>query len=165
MSYNVGVSTLHGSIHMIRLEPDTLVKDFKQHCMEVAWLPTPLVNHIKVNVDVAELLTSMGSAQDEKEGVRLADVSDNMLDDSKSMGSQVTLSEGQFMFKLVFFKQTNLSHRDNAMIADFADHGTRTSGYIVPFATPWHIICGDASVGRCGQTRSHTGSDIPTQGH
>ena len=132
MSYNVGVSTLHGSIHMIRLEPDTLVKDFKQHCMEVAWLPTPLVNHIKVNVDVAELLTSMGSAQDEMEGVRLADVSGNMLDDSKSIGSQVTLGEDQFMFKLVFFKQTNLSHRDNAMIADFADHGTRTSGYIVP---------------------------------
>ena len=35
------------------------------------------------------------------------------------------------MFKLVFFKQTNLSHRDNAMIADFADRGKEASGYIV----------------------------------
>ena len=48
------------------------------------------------------------------------------------MGSQMTLGEDQFMFKLAFFKQTNLSHRDNAMISDCADYGQETSGYIVP---------------------------------
>ena len=131
MSYSVGVSTLHGNIHMVRLEPDTLVNDFKQHCMEVAWLPTPLVSHIKVNVDVAELLRSIGSAQDEREGVRLAHWSGNLLDDSKTVGSQLTLGQDLFMFKLVFFKQTNLSHRDLQMISDFGQSGQETSGYTV----------------------------------
>ena len=129
--YNVGVSTLHCIIIHIELEPHALVMDFKQQCMKVAWLPTPLVTHTKVNVDVAELLRSIGSAQDEREGVRLAHWSGNLLDDSKSSGSQVTLGHDLFMVKLVFFKQTNLGHIDNAMISDSADHGQESSGYTV----------------------------------
>ena len=132
--YNVGISTLHGNIIHIEVEAHTLVRAFKQQCMDESQLdvPTPLVSAMKVNVDVAHLMRSSGPAQNEWEGVRLAHWSGNFLDDHKTMGSQVTLWQTDlFMFKLVFFKQTNLSHRDNAMIADFVDHGKDTSGYIV----------------------------------
>ena len=110
-----------------------MVMAFKQQCIDDSKLdvPTPLASAMKVNVGAANLMRSSGPAQDEWEGVRLAHWSGEVLDDNKSIGSHMSLGRDLFMLKLAFFKQTNLSHRNKAMIKDFADHGKRTSGYIV----------------------------------
>ena len=98
----------------------------------------------KCKEDLAELMNAACLSDLEKwEGVRLAHWSGPFLDDDQSIGSQVPLGHDLFMFKLVFFKQSHFSHRDNAMMKDFADHGKQTSGYIVtlqPNGTPFVVM-------------------------
>ena len=52
-SYNVGISTLHGNIIHIDVEAQTLVKVFKQQCIDESQLD---VVPLKINVDLAGLM-------------------------------------------------------------------------------------------------------------
>ena len=81
-SYNVGISTLHGNIIHIDVEAQTLVKVFKQQCIDDSQLD---VAPLKINVDLAGLM--IGSDKFTKwEGVRLANVNDGaLLDDDRSI--------------------------------------------------------------------------------
>ena len=71
-SYNVGISTLHGNIIHIDVEAQTLVKVFKQQCIDESQLD---VAPLKINVDLAGLM--IGSDKFTKwEGVRIATLND-----------------------------------------------------------------------------------------
>ena len=141
-SYNVGISTLHGNIIHIDVEAQTLVKVFKQQCIDDSQLD---VAPLKINVDLAGLM--IGSDKFTKwEGVRLARLNDGaLLDDDRSIGSQVALGHNVFMFKLVFMKQCwkHLSADERTMLAHFADGKKGVSGYILtlpPHGTPFVVM-------------------------
>ena len=135
-SYNVGISTLHGNIIHIDVEAQTLVKVFKQQCIDDSQLD---VAALKINVDLAGLM--IGSDKFTKwEGVRLVNVNDGtLLDDDRSIGSQVALGHNVFMFKLVFMKQCwkHLSADERTMLADF-EKGV--SGYILTLPPMAHHL-------------------------
>ena len=141
-SYNVGISTLHGNIIHIDVEAQTLVKVFKQQCIDESQLD---VAPLKINVDLAGLMN--GSDKFTKwEGVRLVSLNDGaLLDDDRSIGSQVALGHNVFMFKLVFMKQgwKHLSADERTMLAHFADGKKGVSGYILtlpPHDTPFVVM-------------------------
>ena len=141
-SYNVGISTLHGNIIHIDVEAQTLVKVFKQQCIDESQLD---VAPLKINVDLAGLM--VGSDKFTKwEGVRLASLNDGaLLDDDRSIGSQVALGHNVFMFKLVFMKQgwKHLSADERTMLAHFADGRKGVSEYILtlpPHDTPFVVM-------------------------
>ena len=141
-SYNVGISTLHGNIIHIDVEAQTLAKVFKQQCIDESQLD---VAPLKINVDLAGLMN--GSDKFTKwEGVRLASLNDGaLLDDDRSIGSQVALGHNVFMFKLVFMKQgwKHLSADERTMLAHFADGRKGVSGYILtlpPHDTPFVVM-------------------------
>ena len=141
-SYNVGISTLHGNIIHVDVKAQTLVKAFKKQCIDESQLhETPL----KINVDLAGLMN--GSDKFTKwEGVRLASVNDGaLLDDDKSIGSQVALGHNVFLLKLVFMKQSwkHFNADERTMLAHFADGKRRVSGYILtlpPHDTPFVVM-------------------------
>ena len=141
-SYTVGISTLHGNIIHVDVETRTLVKIFKQQCIDESQLD---VAPLKINVDFAGLMN--GSDKFTKwEGVRLANVNDGaLLDDDRSIGSQVVLSQDVFMFKLVFMKQSweHFSADERTMLAHFADGKRGVSGYMLPLPphdTPFVVM-------------------------
>ena len=141
-SYIVGISTLHGNIIHIDVESQTLVKVFKQQCIDESQLDVP---PLKINVDLAGLM--IGSDKFTKwEGVRIATLNDGaLLDDDRSIGSQVALGHSVFMFKLVFMKQDwkHLSADERTMLAHFADGKKGVSGYILtlpPHDTPFVVM-------------------------
>ena len=141
-SYNVGISTLHGNIIHIDVEAQTLVKVFKQQCIDDSQLD---VAALKINVDLAGLM--IGSDKFTKwEGVRLASVNDGaLLDDDRSIGSQVALGHNVFLLKLVFMKQSwkHFNADERTMLAHFADGKKRVSGYILtlpPHDTPFVVM-------------------------
>ena len=141
-SYNVGISTLHGNIIHVDVKAQTLVKAFKKQCIDESQLhETPL----KINVDLAGLMN--GSDKFTKwEGVRLASVNDGaLLDDDRSIGSQVALGHNVFMFKLVFMKQDwkQLRADERTVVAHFADGKREVSKYILtlpPHDTPFVVM-------------------------
>ena len=141
-SYNVGISTLHGNIIHVDVKAQPLVKAFKKHCIDESQLhETPL----KINVDLAGLMN--GSDKFTKwEGVRLASVNDGaLLDDDRSIGSQVALGHNVFLLKLVFMKQSwkHFNADERTMLAHFADGKKRVSGYILtlpPHDTPFVVM-------------------------
>ena len=91
-SYNVGISTLHGNIIHIDVEAQTLVKVFKQQCIDDSQLD---VAPLKINVDLAGLM--IGSDKFTKwEGVRLANVNDGaLLNDDRRAGKDI-----DYMFRI-----------------------------------------------------------------
>ena len=81
-SYNVGISTLHGNIIHIDVEAQTLVRVFKQQCIDDSQLD---VAALKINVDLAGLM--IGSDKFTKwEGVRLVNVNDGAEDEYEREG-------------------------------------------------------------------------------
>ena len=123
--YTVAISTLHGKIISLPVEPDTIVSAFKQECLDACPGYAPLA----VNADWAEVMVN--SLDIWGEGVRIAHVDGPLLQDAQSIGSQVHLGHNLFLFKMCFMRQTHFNARENAMIADFADDSKSTSGYIV----------------------------------
>ena len=118
--YNVGISALHGNVIHIDVQANTLVKVFKQQCIDKSQLD---VAPLKINVDLAGLMNGSDKFT-ELEGVRLVSLNDGaLLDDDRSFGSQVTLRHNDFMFKLVFMKQDwkALTANERTMLAHCAD--------------------------------------------
>ena len=113
-----------------------------KQCIDESQLhETPL----KINVDLAGLMN--GSDKFTKwEGVRLASVNDGaLLDDDRSIGSQVALGHNVFLLKLVFMKQSwkHFNADERIMLAHFADGKKRASGYILtlpPHDTPFVVM-------------------------
>ena len=101
-SYNVGISTLHCNIIHIDVKAQALVKVFKQQCIDESQLD---VVPLKINVDLARLM--VGSDKFTKwEGVRLVNVNDGaLLDDDRSIGSQVALGHNVFMKHMRMFAE------------------------------------------------------------
>ena len=100
------------------------VQRFKQTCMnESPWHLTPL----KINVDFAHITNSCKI--DDPIGFRMSTFDGEMLDDSKTIGSQV--ADIDTVFKLVFMKQYDLNTNEKAMCNQFADAACRTSALVV----------------------------------
>ena len=119
----VQVSTLHGTIITVPLQPSMLVSSFKQQCIETS--PFHLFP-LSVNADLAHMMRNC-----KKDGIRVSTFDGQLLDDGKPIGSQVDTLDT--LFKLVFMKQYELNQEDNAMISEFAGHfeNTRPAGLIV----------------------------------
>ena len=145
-SCNVGISTSHGNIIHIDVEAQTFVNVFKQQCINESQLDAvPL----KISVALAGLMN--GNDEITKWEVRLARLNDGaLLDDGRSIGSQAALGHNGFIFKLVFMKQgwKHLSAGGRTMLVHVADRKKRCINIFFDIATPWHIFCDDASVGR-----------------
>ena len=129
----VQVSTLHGTIITVPLQPSMLVSLFKQQCIETS--PFHLIP-LSVNADLAYMMRNCNL--DDLIGIRVSTWDGQLLDDGKSIGSQVKTLDT--LFKLVFMKQYDLDQDDLAMMREFAGLGhrnrlvasdTRPSGLIV----------------------------------
>jgi hypothetical protein len=140
-SYIVGVSTLHGTIIHVSVKADTMVSALKKQCIDESDFElTPL----RVNVDLAGLLT-VSHPLAKYEGVRLVTLDGSFLQDDRSIGSQVTLAENIFLFKLVFMKQhmEHFTSTERTQMMHFADAARKTSGYILhlsPYNTPFVVM-------------------------
>jgi len=82
----------------------------------------------------------------EWEGVQIATLNDDaLLDDDRSISSQVALGHNVFMFKLVFMKQDwkQLRADERTVVAHFADGKREVSKYILtlpPHDTPFVVM-------------------------
>jgi hypothetical protein len=117
-----GISTMQGTIIQVECEPSTVVRDFKQQCIEAS--PFHL-SPLSVNVDLAHLMKDYDPDEPfvvrRYDGIRVVHWNGNFMDDCKSIASQVGhLGEDEFMFKLVFMKQYNLNGNDNVLLSKFA---------------------------------------------
>ena len=104
MEIAIGVSTLHGAIVTIHVDPKELVGNFKNECMDVSpFHLTPL----RINDDLAHLMREC--TIDDLLGFRVSTSNGNLLDDAVTIGSQVTTGT---LLKLVFMKQYELDHEE-----------------------------------------------------
>ena len=78
---------LHGTIIHVCVEAHALVSAVKQQCIEKSGLD---LIHLNINVDLAGLMP-VGHQLTKWEGVRLAKVTGELLDDDQSIGSQLIL--------------------------------------------------------------------------
>ena len=115
----VQVSTLHGTIITVPLQPSMLVSLFKQQCIETS--PFHLIP-LSVNADLAYMMRNCNL--DDLIGIRVSTWDGQLLDDGKSIGSQVKTLDT--LFKLVFMKQYDLNQEDMAMVREFAGNGSHT---------------------------------------
>ena len=135
-----GISTLQGTIIQVDCEPSSVVRDFKQQCIDESDFDlTPL----GVNVDLAGLMTVAGLTK--WEGVRVATLHGELLDDDRSIGSQMIFDENLFLCKLVFMKQgmAHLTPSERTQIAHFADPARFCAGYymnLLPHGTPFVVL-------------------------
>ena len=126
----VGISTLHGQIIDLWVDPNIVVSAFKQRCMDASpFHLTPL----RINVDLAFLMKKRDSKPADSQhgrwdGVRVAHWDGRFLDDMQPLGSQVVLGGGGFLFKLVVMKQCHLDEDDKVLLGILA---TRTSKCVV----------------------------------
>lgn len=117
------VSTLQGTIIQVECDPNsTVVADFKQQCIEAS--PFHL-SPLMVNVDLASLMKDYNLDKPfvlrRYDGIRVVHWNGSFMDDCKTIASQVSSwGEDEFMFKLVFMKQLNLSEDDKVLISRFA---------------------------------------------
>ena len=81
--YTVAISTLHGKIISLPVEPDTMVSAFKQRCLDACPDESPLA----VNADWAEVMVH--SLNIWGEGVRLALLDGTFLQDAQSIALSV----------------------------------------------------------------------------
>ena len=136
----VGISTLHGNIINLRVDPNIAVSAFKQQCMDASLFHlTPLA----INVDLAFLMKLRYSKPADSQrsmwdGVRVALVDAQILDDRQSLGSQVALEDGGFLFKLVFVKQYHMDHDDMVFLHSLiAENKTRVAVNAPKYGTPF----------------------------
>ena len=85
-----GISTLQGTIIQVECEPSTVVRDFKQQCIEASpFHLSPLI----VNVDLAHLMKDYDPDEPfvvrRYDGIRVVHWNGNFMDDCKSIASQV----------------------------------------------------------------------------
>jgi hypothetical protein len=114
MVVSIDVSTLHGTIITIPVEPRMLVRCVKQKCMDASpFHLTPL----EINADLAHLMRDCSI--DDLIGIRLSTWDGRLLQDGETIGSQV--STINTLFKLVFMKQYDLNHHEMAMAMEFAN--------------------------------------------
>ena len=96
MVITVDVSTLHGTIITIHVDPKELVGNFKKECMDVSpFHLTPL----RINADLAHLMKDCKI--DDLIGFRVSTSEGQLLDDAETIRSQVTTGT---LLKLVFMK-------------------------------------------------------------
>ena len=125
LSMLVSVSTLHGLLLHIDVQPEMLVKEFKQQCLQdIHWQITPLA----VNADMAYLMA--GCILDDLIGTRVSTWDGTMLQDAATFGSQVKPTIDT-LYKLVFMKQYDLTKNEKEMVMEFADLSKRTSGLVM----------------------------------
>ena len=118
MVISAGVSTLHGTIITIPVEPSMFVWGVKQKCMDASpFHLTPL----NINADLAHLMRDCSI--DAVIGIKLSTWDGKLLQDGETIGSQVSTSNT--LFKLVFMKQYELNHNERDMVMKFANlaHG------------------------------------------
>ena len=125
MVISASVSTLHGIILNIDVEPSMLVMEFKQTCMEdIHWQITPLA----VNADLAYVMSNC--TLDDLIGTRVSTWEGDLLQDAATLGSQVNPTIDT-LYKLVFMKQFDLTNNENSMLMEFANLAKRTSGLVM----------------------------------
>ena len=107
------VSTLHGTLIRVPLQLDMLVSVFKHACLQGS--PFHLIP-LSVNADLAYMMRHCNI--DDLFGLRVSTWDGQLLDDGKSIGSQVDTLDT--LFKLVFMKQYDLNQEDMAMVREFA---------------------------------------------
>jgi hypothetical protein len=121
-----GISTLQGTIIEVECEPSTVVRDFKEQCIEASPFHSPL----NVNVDLVHLMKDYAESDLRRyDGIRVVHWNGGFMDDSHSI-AQGLLHNGAlvsswgedagFMFKLVFMKQYNYSGHERLLLSKFA---------------------------------------------
>ena len=124
LSMLVSVSTLHGLLLHIDVEPSMLVMEFKQQCLQdIHWQITPLA----VNADLAYLMA--GCILDDLIGTRVSTWDGNLLQDAATFGSQVNPTIDT-LYKLVFMKQYDLTKNEKEMVMEFADLSKGQVGWL-----------------------------------
>ena len=118
------VSTLHGFLMKVRVQPGMQVQAIKEYC--IATSPFDL-SALEINVDLQHFMKGQFGC------IRLSTWDGKLLDDGKSLEAQLDdqLFEHDQLFKLVFMQQDNLSTEEMAMIRQCADPAQFTSGLIV----------------------------------
>ena len=114
MAFIVGVSTLHGDLITVAVEPNMKVSNFKKEIMRASpWQIIPLA----VNADLAHLMG--GCILDDLVGIRVSTYDGQLLQDQETIGSQVMMVDTHY--KLVFMKQHDVDHKDMEMVMEFAN--------------------------------------------
>ena len=127
-----GISVLQGTIIQVDCEPSIVVRDFKQQCTEAASTQSPS----SVNEDLGHLMKDYDPDKlfvvRRYDGIRLVHWNGEFMDDCKTIASQVSSwGEDEFMFKLVFMKQYNLTDQEKDLLSKFAQ-GYRDSVVTMP---------------------------------
>ena len=118
----VGISTLQGTIIQVECEPSTVVRDFKQQCIEAS--PVRFGTS-SVNEDLVHLMKDYDPDKPlvlrRYDGIRLVHWNGDFMDDCMTIASQVSSwGENEFMFKLVFMNQYNFTDQEKDMLSKFA---------------------------------------------
>jgi hypothetical protein len=121
----VSVSTLHGLLLHIDVNPTMLVMEFKQCILnDIHWQISPLAS----NADLAYLMA--GCILDDLVGIRVSTYDGVLLQDAATLGSQVKPTIDT-LYKVVFMKQFDLTNNENSMLMEFANLAKRTSGLVM----------------------------------
>ena len=138
-----GISTLQGTIIEVECEPSTVVREFKEQCIEAS--PFHL-SPLSVNVDLAHLMKDYDINVDlahlmRYDGIRVVHWNGSFMDDSRSIASQVPSLEGdEFMFKLVFMNQHNFSGNDKVLLSKFAQGYSESRLCIGQYGTQFIVM-------------------------
>ena len=139
---NVGISTLHGSIINLSVEPNTVVHQIKQAALEASpFHLTPLA----INCDLAHLMNHRGSLPADSppggDGVRLVHWNGSFLDDQKTLASQISsYSDDVFLLKLVFMVQILLTDQDMELVKQFAGGICERRVYMPQYCTEFIVM-------------------------
>ena len=86
----VGISTLQGTIIQVECEPSTVVRDFKQQCIEATSTQSPS----SVNEDLGHLMKDYDPDKPfvvrRYDGIRLVHWNGDFIDDCRTIASQVS---------------------------------------------------------------------------